>query len=168
MCTEKDLPSFEASLKQLTRYLHAKGIAHQDVEDLTQEVALKYLEHKEFIHPQKVKAWMFRVAMNKHYDTLRHKKVKERYMEKCKRQDFYNDTCCPMTCLLQSEDCEECQTALNKLNPTYRNLLILKYVLELKYDEIASRLNMQLGTLKSSLFRARKHFIKEYTSMLDM
>ncbi|MBM7703683.1 RNA polymerase sigma factor [Metabacillus iocasae] len=168
MCTEKDIPSFEESLKQLFRYLQAKGIAQQDAEDLTQEVALKYLEQKDSIHPEKVKAWMFRVAINKHYDTIRHQKVKERYIEKCKRQEFYNRACCPITCLLQNENCLECHVILNKLNPTYRRLLILKYVLELKYEEIAQRLNMQVGTLKSTLFRARKSFIREYESMVEI
>jgi RNA polymerase sigma-70 factor (ECF subfamily) len=41
-------------------------------------------------------------------------------------------------------------------------LLFLKYELELSYDDIAEMLDLNLGTLKTYLFRARKSFKEVY------
>lgn len=47
---------------------------------------------------------------------------------------------------------EEC---LQKLPPEYREVLVLRYVEELPYEEIAEILRISLGTVKSRIHRAR-------------
>ena len=44
---------------------------------------------------------------------------------------------------------------VSKLKPRYRYLVELRYFDELSYEEIASVLNLPLGTVKAQLFRAR-------------
>jgi len=45
---------------------------------------------------------------------------------------------------------------VDKLKPHYRTLIELRYFKEFSYDEIATELNLPLGTVKAQLFRARE------------
>jgi RNA polymerase sigma-70 factor (ECF subfamily) len=45
---------------------------------------------------------------------------------------------------------------VEKLKPHYRTLIELRYFKEFSYDEIATELNLPLGTVKAQLFRARE------------
>lgn len=47
--------------------------------------------------------------------------------------------------------------AIDDLDENYRLLISLRYQEELSYDEIASMLNLPLGTVKTGLFRAKEH-----------
>jgi RNA polymerase sigma-70 factor (ECF subfamily) len=47
-------------------------------------------------------------------------------------------------------------SAIEDLDESYRLLISLRYQNELSYDEIASTLNLPLGTVKTGLFRAKE------------
>ena len=51
------------------------------------------------------------------------------------------------------------RTAIDRLRPEYRELVALKYEQELEYDEIVELTGMPVGTVKSSLHRARKELV---------
>ena len=57
------------------------------------------------------------------------------------------------------------KTAIAKLRPEYREMVALRYEQELEYDEIAEITGLPLGTVKSSLFRARKELASEMESL---
>ena len=44
---------------------------------------------------------------------------------------------------------------VHRLKPHYRELIILRYLDEMSYEEISKKLNMPLGSVKAKLFRAR-------------
>jgi RNA polymerase sigma-70 factor (ECF subfamily) len=48
------------------------------------------------------------------------------------------------------------RTAISRLRPEYRELVSLKYEQELEYEDIVEITGMPMGTIKSSLHRARK------------
>ena len=45
---------------------------------------------------------------------------------------------------------------VEKLKPHYRTLVELRYFKEFSYEEIATELELPLGTVKAQLFRARE------------
>ena len=45
---------------------------------------------------------------------------------------------------------------VDKLKPRYRQLVELRYYQEYSYEEIATELDLPLGTVKAQLFRARE------------
>jgi RNA polymerase sigma-70 factor (ECF subfamily) len=47
------------------------------------------------------------------------------------------------------------QHAMEHLDENYRLLITLRYQNELSYEEIASTLNLPLGTVKTGIFRAK-------------
>jgi RNA polymerase sigma-70 factor (ECF subfamily) len=46
--------------------------------------------------------------------------------------------------------------AIDSLDANYKLLITLRYQLELSYEEIASTLNLPLGTVKTGIFRAKE------------
>jgi len=45
---------------------------------------------------------------------------------------------------------------VSKLKPRYKTLVELRYYNEYSYEEIASELDLPIGTVKAQLFRARE------------
>jgi RNA polymerase sigma-70 factor (ECF subfamily) len=50
---------------------------------------------------------------------------------------------------------EDLEAALGRLRPEYRRLVIMRYLEDLSYEDIADTLGLPLGTVKSHLHRAR-------------
>jgi len=48
------------------------------------------------------------------------------------------------------------RTVLTQLNLKYRLMIELRFFEELSYEEIATELNIPLGTVKAQLFRAKE------------
>ena len=57
------------------------------------------------------------------------------------------------------------QTAIGRLRPDYREVVTLRYERELDYDEIAEITGLPMGTVKSSLHRARKELAEHLESL---
>ncbi|MBJ7930828.1 RNA polymerase subunit sigma-70 [Bacillus toyonensis] len=156
---------FQKRLKQylsfIFNYLLKLGISREDAEDIVQEAALKYIENLEGIPPEKVKSWLFRVAINRSYDILRRKKRKDKFLiELCILENLESDL--PEDCLLKEEQSGEIKKTLDLLPKRYREVLILKYVVGLRYDDIALLFEVTTGTVKTTVFRAKEYFINIY------
>ncbi|MFJ8356682.1 RNA polymerase sigma factor [Bacillus paramycoides] len=156
---------FQKRLKQylgfIFNYLVKLGISREDAEDIVQEAALKYIQNLEAIPPEKVKSWLFRVAINKSYDILRREKRKDKFLiELCILENLESDL--PEYCLLKEEQSGEIKKTLDLLPKRYREVLILKYVVGLRYDDIALLFEVTTGTVKKTVFRAKEYFIDIY------
>ncbi|MNS56788.1 ECF RNA polymerase sigma factor SigW [compost metagenome] len=51
---------------------------------------------------------------------------------------------------------QDIQEAINRLPDHHRSVVVLRYVQDLSYSEIADCLDLPLNTVKSYLFRARQ------------
>ena len=51
---------------------------------------------------------------------------------------------------------------LNRLPSKYRQIVVLFYMQEKSYDEVARMLDLPIGTVRTSLFRARKSLVEEF------
>jgi len=56
---------------------------------------------------------------------------------------------------------------VDQLKPKYRDLVKLRYFKELSYDEIATLLEIPLGTVKAQLHRSREQLFKIMSGSRD-
>ncbi|AYV74832.1 RNA polymerase subunit sigma-70 [Niallia circulans] len=140
-------------------YLRKLKITHMDAQDIVQETTYKFLLHYDAIRTSNIRSWLIRVALNIFYDQLRkNKNIVLTGFEEDRIIPNFRDS--PEDILINNENKDNVYKTLSKIKPKYGEVLFLKYILELKYDEIAVLLDMNLNTVKTYLARARKDFIR--------
>lgn len=154
------LEQLNKELNVVFRYLIKLGIAYEDAEDIVQETAYKYLLYYDSIITPKVRSWLIRVALNFHHDQYRKNKRIKIGLEEEQITLLSRDL--PEGILLSNEMWSEIERVFKKMKPRYRELILLKYKSNLTYEEISYLLEMKIGTVKTSLFRARNQFVKVY------
>jgi len=122
-----------------------------DVEDVFQEVFLKYALHDaEFESQAHERAWLIRVAINACKDVL--KSFWRRRVSSLEEADVTNITV--------PEEHRDVLDAVLRLKPQkYRNVIYLHYYEGYKAAEIAEILRQEENTIYTWLYRARKQMI---------
>ncbi len=145
--------------KIVFKYLIKIGATKEDAEDITQETIIKTIECLQQIEAEKMRAWMFKVAIHRYYSIYNKNKsvvmLNDEELESLKPALEYVENN-----LLTKEQANELAEALQGLQPTFQQLLILKYYMELSYKEIGVILDMKESIVKTYLQRARKSFKK--------
>ena len=122
-----------------------------DQRDVAQETYLKvYNSLPAFGFRSKLSTWVAAIAYNSCVDHLRRKKVLYA-MEAINEEAVENGDAAVFrdrSALLQS--------AIGRLPPVYRTLIVMFHNQEMSYEEIAEITRMPVGTVKNYLFRARK------------
>lgn len=132
---------------------------HSEAEDLTQEVFIKIFRSlRTFDRRANFQTWLFSVSRNlciDHYRSLR----KEREVM---NTDVDADTLSPVSSsvsafgLLDRQDrVDLLRTALEGLTPMLRAAVVMRDIQEMTYQEIADRLQVPEGTVKSRINRGR-------------
>ena len=126
-------------------------------EDLTHEILIKcYLARKKFNGNCSFYSWMYRIATNHCIDYLR--KVYRRPDFPDEHIEFFTDkeVCTPESELLNRSDQEELLNKLRLLPSKYQEVLTLYYFKNQTLKEIEHHLNINLSTIKSRMFRAKR------------
>ncbi len=147
-------------------YAIAYGVLNHSeaARDTAQEVFLKaFREIRNFEGKSKFKTWLYRIAVNAAIDEGR----KKRPLQSLDQGDDPEDetkpaitpvdhTPGPRDRAFQSELREILNRALEELSPDHRAVLVLREFQGLSYEEIAEALQIEIGTVMSRLFYARK------------
>lgn len=145
---------------EIRKYLIRLGATAADAEDVVQETLYKAFLYMEAIEDNKFSAWMYKVAINRYFDLCRREK---RYAYQAEIPDVQApEKEWPEERLLQREQREEIERTLAELKPLHRQLILLKYEMEMSYQEIAVLLGMTPEAVKATLFRARQQFKNKY------
>jgi RNA polymerase sigma-70 factor (ECF subfamily) len=150
---------YKKQSKIIFGYLIKNGCTREEAEDIVQESFVKAIKYMDGVQNGKLSSWLFKVAINEFRNRM--KKQKRVYQLSIDEEDFANrlaDEEDFTEDILLKERNSEIKSCLDKLNDGYRELLILKYGLELSYKEIAVLLGMQETVVKTYLYRARKEF----------
>lgn len=133
---------------------------YDDSNDLLQEVFLRVYRHRQKCYQMKnFKGWIYTVALNLARDYLRMRKRRgETALEGKRVQDGGND---PLKDSQNEELRRKILKAMKKLNVKYRAVFALRDIQGLSYEEIAKALNIEEGTVKSRLNRARLQLARE-------
>jgi RNA polymerase sigma-70 factor (ECF subfamily) len=73
----------------------------------------------------------------------------------------------PLHKLQAAENDRRFMAAVDELPKQYRTVFILRTFEDLSYDEIATRLNISVGTVDSRLFRARRQLLEKLKDLLE-
>lgn len=142
------------------KYLVKIGASKSDAEDTIQEAVYRLMLYIDSVDAAKAYSWLFRVAVNHYYDLCR--KQKKEIHTTFEKLEFADDSFLPEDFVRQGEMRSEIARVLDQLAPLQKQLLLMKYEMELSYAEISEMLDLNLGTLKTYLFRARKAFKEHY------
>ncbi|WOV87688.1 RNA polymerase sigma factor [Sporosarcina oncorhynchi] len=157
------LEVYNKQAKMIYFYLRKNGCSHEDAEDIVQESYTKYIAYSSGVPSDKALSYIFTISMNEFKKTLK-KKGKEQIIsinELHFWSNFSNDEDTEES-VLHNEMNEEISLVLNQVKEVYRQLLVLKYELELSYKEIALLLGMKEETVRTYLYRARKDFQEKW------
>ena len=136
----------------------------QDAEDMTQEAFLKaYNSLDSFRGDSKFSVWLYRIVSNVCLDHLRKKNrrstvslsVEDDEGEEI-QLDIPDTALSPEAMLEQKLTREAVRRGLQSLDEDARQILLLREIQGMSYEEIADVLDLEPGTVKSRIFRARK------------
>jgi len=165
---EGDINAFETLVTKYEKKVYALALRitgnPEDAADMTQEAFLKaYRNLSGFRGESSFSSWLYRICSNVCLDFLRSKARKpeasltveneEGEEEELNIPDL-RDT--PEESLMSSLTRESIARGLETLSPEQREILLLREISGLSYEEISEQLSLELGTVKTRIFRARK------------
>lgn len=150
---------FREYRQPIARYLSRLVNDPDQVEELAQEVFLKAYRSLDALPTDaNERAWLYRIATNTAYDTLRRRRLVQ-WLPLGRRQRKVAD---PQGLEERVAERDAVQTALARLAPLYRVPLLLYAVEGLSVQEIADVLQVTPNTVKVRMFRARQMFQEAY------
>src|SRR5437016_2763349 len=145
------LPHLDAAFN-LARWLLRR---REDSEDVTQEAMLRAYRFFNRFHGGEARAWLLQIVRNTCYTWLEKNRPAElmiEFNEEVHQQPSAN----PETLASQANDRERLMRALESLPARAREVLVLRELEGCSYKEIAEIASIPIGTVMSTLARARE------------
>lgn len=144
-----------------------RRVVHNELEiqDLVQETYIKaYNALSGYDTKYSFSSWLMKIATNHAIDFLRKKKLETISLSSQSsdndEDDFFiqipDSESLPDQKLSQKEFSATINKIIDSMPENFRQIIILRYQQELDYNEIAELLAIPLGTVKATLFRAKK------------
>ena len=136
----------------------------EDAMDASQETFLRaYRSLAGFHGESRFSVWLYRMTSNVCIDMMRRKKRRSEVSMTVTNEDdeeseleIPDERFSPEQTLDKAERVRAVREGLKQLPEEARRILTLREIGGLSYEELAQALDMELGTVKSKLFRARK------------
>ncbi len=124
------------------------------VDDIIQDVFINVYQHlNSFRFEAKFSTWLYRITVNKCRDFLRKKRVRSVFVPLDNQFNLHTNK----VRLHEEPDLPHLlNSAINRLPDKLKTPLIMRDVEGFSYKEIAEKLELEIGTVKSRIFRARE------------
>lgn len=150
--------------KLLAYIIRISGFSKEDGEDILQEVFIKsYVNLNSFDDKLKFSSWIYRITHNEVINNYRKKKARPQSVMDLD-DEFLNN----LASDLKTDGHIDIQylrdnmkKVLDKIEPKYREVLILRFWEDKDYSEISDILKKPMGTVATLLSRAKSNFQKE-------
>jgi RNA polymerase sigma-70 factor (ECF subfamily) len=155
---------FDRHYRPLFRYfLHLSG-NRATSEDLVQDVFFRILKYRHTYQPEtSFRAWAYQVARNVYMDHANRHKGEVALPEEV--AEIGGKEPLPDRQAQNREDAAMLRRALAALPPEKREVLVMSRFQELKYEEIASVLKCEVGTVKVRVYRALRDLSDRFFAM---
>jgi RNA polymerase sigma-70 factor, ECF subfamily len=147
----------------LTNYVY-RFLGDKDLcTDIVQDTMIKFYLHKDSYKSfAKFSTWIYTIAGNLARNELKRRKRRQIFSldnddDEKKIQIEDNSFVSPERATDSEMKGEIIQKALLKVKPVYREVVILRDIDGLSYEEIAEITNLSIGTVKSRINRGRRH-----------
>jgi len=168
-CLQGDQSAWEAVVRQYWRRVFNVAYKfvgrHDEAEDLTQDVFLKVFRSlATFDRRANFQTWLISVSRNlciDHYRSVR--KERETIDRDIRSDDLASASpdVSPLAALERRDLAEQLREALRHLPETLRTAVVMRDMQELSYQEIADRLGLPEGTVKSRINRGRHELARQ-------
>ena len=150
----QNLLSLQTELRNFAFKLTAD---YEDANDLLQETTLKALDNEaKYTEETHFKGWMYTIMRNLFINNYRKTLRDQTYVDKTDNQFYLNSGVDVEADSMEGAyDAKEMRRIVNALPKEYR-IPFTMYVAGFKYREIAERLQLPLGTVKSRIFFTRQ------------
>jgi RNA polymerase sigma factor (sigma-70 family) len=145
------LPHVDAAFN-LARWLLRR---REDAEEVAQEALLRACRFFRGFHGEDVRAWLLQIVRNTCYSWLEKNRSRElmvEFDEELHLQSVPN----PESIAITNNDRERLTRALEALPSRFREVIVLRELEGCTYREIATIMSIPIGTVMSSLSRARR------------
>jgi RNA polymerase sigma-70 factor (ECF subfamily) len=149
-----------------------------DASDVVQEVFLKVFRNiGSFRGQSTLKTWIYRITVNEAHNA-------RRWFFRHRRREVELDTSpeeirnwkeiipdssrSPFDVTFDHEQHVMVEAALERINPIFREAVVLRDITDLSYEEIAEILGVSLGTVKSRILRGREALREELAGSLEV
>lgn len=169
-CQNGDKNAYESLVRQNAEKIHLLvwgmlGERREDTDDVVQDIFLKaYLALPRFRGDAKFSTWVYRIAINHCRDYLKRSGPLPVEL----KEDQIADTPAPedrewqdkLQEIREKRASEELQELLSQLPEKHRQILVMRELEGMSYDEIGEVLQIRPGTVRSRLNRARAGLIQ--------
>jgi RNA polymerase sigma-70 factor, ECF subfamily len=140
----------------------------EDAEDVVQEAYLRAFQYSGGFRGGDARAWLLTIVRNTSYRWLRKTRAHEPVAEFDEEIHTSGlETSTPEQLLLQNANGRLVDQALSQLPVRFREILVLRELEGLAYKEIACIMGMPMGTVMSTLSRARERFRQTVEDLLN-
>ena len=167
MTKEQFIEMIALEQESLRRFL--RGLCSGDgfrADDLAQEALLKaYLSFERFEGRSRFSTWLFRIAFNCWYDSQKKAGKESEWLSLEDRPPEGFPTDATESEIDRSHEYQQLHLAIGNLPLQEQTVILLYYMEEKSIKEIEIITGMPSGTVRSHLFRGRRH-LKEYLDTL--
>jgi len=150
--------------KLLSYIIRISGFSKEDAEDILQEVFIKiYVNLNSFDGDLKFSSWVYRITHNEVINNYRKKKARPQSVMDLD-DDFLNNLVSDMKTDGHIDARylrENVRKVMEKMEPRYREVLVLRFWEDRDYSEISDILKKPMGTVATLISRAKSSFQEE-------
>jgi len=174
LLAEQALEGDAAAFEQLFRHykedllqlcVQRTGNNLSDANDILQETFIKvYLNLDKYNPEYTFSQWIHTIARNTFIDYTRKRRDSPLSIDNPEwagpRINPPATGANPEERMMQYQTGKELDRALERMSPRYKTMITMRFIQEHSYEEIAEKLDMPLGTVKTQIHRAREQFFR--------
>ncbi|HEY9049121.1 MAG TPA: RNA polymerase sigma-70 factor [Ohtaekwangia sp.] len=143
---------FHACYENLCQYACTIVKDMDEAEDIVQSMFLKIWEKREELTiQQSIRSYLFRAVYHQCINTLEHKVIKLKHQEYGLQQGIHASQ---QPEVFPEELSESIRAAIDELPEQCRNIFVMSRYEELRYAEIAKKLNISVNTIENQISKA--------------